>query len=182
MSCAVEFAHSLSIGSPHLRAQAKTLEFTEKAKKNQTGIITARLGRQRQRFDHGFARPDIGHERNPVGRSGVSVLSHERNPLARSGHALLSAQGPCRIGALRRCCASDYSSAHLSRAAIRPLSRCQEKNKQNCPASPTSAHRSSEPVEFRARKAMYRSMRSWGRPMHRSPIGLRAEVVFTSAS
>ena len=31
-------------------------------------------------------------------------------------------------------------------------------------------------------QAMYRSMRRWGRPMHRSPIGLRAEVAFTSAS
>ena len=43
-----------------------------------------------------------------------------------------------RFGALRRCCASDY--------------RAKRKTSDNLPATPLSAHRSSEPVKFRARE------------------------------
>ncbi len=65
----------------------KLWDSQKKQRKFQTGIVAARLGRQRQRFDHAFyaLRPtDIGQEQNPFARTGVSVLSLERNPFARS--------------------------------------------------------------------------------------------------
>ncbi len=91
-------------------------------------------------------------------------MSHERNPLAHSGHALLSAQGRCRIGAMRRCCVSDYSSAHLSRSAIRPLSRRQEQNKRKLPRSAHFSAQIERTSGVSCAQVMYRSMRRWGQP------------------
>ncbi len=69
------------LGRP-IYARKLKLWDSQKNKRNfQTGIITARLGRQRLRFDHAFyaLRPtDIGQEQNPFARTGVSVMSHER--------------------------------------------------------------------------------------------------------
>ena len=60
VSWAVELARSLfNRSTPSTRASQNFGIYRKSKRKFQTSIIAARLGRQRQRFDHGFARTGV---------------------------------------------------------------------------------------------------------------------------